>query len=49
MAERTASMAALAGRASYVEATLVNQPDPGAVGVALWMRAALDSWLSLTQ
>ena len=35
-------MQAQAGRASYVSADLLTQPDPGAVAVATWMKAVLD-------
>lgn len=39
-AEDTKGMSALAGRASYVPAeTLAGIPDPGAVAVAVWLRA----------
>ena len=39
-AERTRSMAASAGRSSYVpEAVLRDLPDPGACAVATWMAA----------
>ncbi|XP_076464113.1 triokinase/FMN cyclase-like [Babylonia areolata] len=41
-AEHTANMKAQAGRASYVSADLINQPDPGAIAVATWMKAALE-------
>lgn len=42
-AEETAGMAAKAGRASYVDASrIVNQPDPGAIGVSIWMNAIAD-------
>lgn len=40
MAKNTAQMRAKAGRASYINKELVNQPDPGAYAVALWLRAA---------
>ena len=39
-------MVARAGRASYVEPSLITQPDPGAAAVALWLRAALVAWKS---
>ncbi|CAI9730654.1 FMN cyclase-like isoform X1 [Octopus vulgaris] len=42
-AEATKSMSAQAGRASYVSSELLDRPDPGAVGVALWLRAILDN------
>ncbi|KAK7492352.1 hypothetical protein BaRGS_00016449 [Batillaria attramentaria] len=41
-AEETAKMKAEAGRASYVSADLLTQPDPGAVAVSVWMKAVLD-------
>jgi dihydroxyacetone kinase len=43
-AEETKSMHALAGRSSYVpDAVLQGVPDPGAVGVARWMRAIAET------
>ncbi|XP_067681393.1 triokinase/FMN cyclase-like [Haliotis asinina] len=42
-ADATAGMKAGAGRASYVGAVKLNQPDPGAVAVTIWMKAALAS------
>eukprot|EP00195_Chlamydomonas_chlamydogama_P006031 CAMPEP_0202906546 /NCGR_PEP_ID=MMETSP1392-20130828/39357_1 /ASSEMBLY_ACC=CAM_ASM_000868 /TAXON_ID=225041 /ORGANISM="Chlamydomonas chlamydogama, Strain SAG 11-48b" /LENGTH=587 /DNA_ID=CAMNT_0049595115 /DNA_START=17 /DNA_END=1780 /DNA_ORIENTATION=+ len=43
-AEETKSMAAAAGRASYVpEEVLQANPDPGAVAVATWLKAVADS------
>lgn len=42
MAEATATMKAYAGRASYVNPDRLTQPDPGATGVAIWLRAILD-------
>ena len=38
-AEGTATMAAKAGRASYVDSARVDQPDPGAIGVAIWIES----------
>lgn len=38
-AEGTASMAAKAGRASYVNSDRVDQPDPGAIAVSCWVTA----------
>ncbi len=38
-AEATTGMKAKAGRASYVSAANLTSPDPGAKGVAIWMRA----------
>ena len=40
---KTAQMKAKAGRASYVEAGLVDQSDPGAHAVGVWMRALYDA------
>ncbi|XP_046567393.1 LOW QUALITY PROTEIN: triokinase/FMN cyclase-like [Haliotis rubra] len=45
-ADATAGMKAGAGRASYVGAVKLNQPDPGAVAVTIWMKAALASLTS---
>ncbi|GAB1601460.1 triokinase/FMN cyclase-like [Argonauta hians] len=42
-AEATKSMSAQAGRASYVSSNLLDRPDPGAVGVAVWLRAILEN------
>ncbi|KAL8585787.1 hypothetical protein ACOMHN_037350 [Nucella lapillus] len=41
-AAATVTMQAQAGRASYVSADLLTQPDPGAVAVATWMKAVLE-------
>lgn len=39
-AEATRSMSAAAGRASYVsEESLADNPDPGAMAVAIWLEA----------
>ena len=38
-AAETVSMTARAGRASYVNTSLLVNPDPGAQAVALWMEA----------
>ena len=38
-AQSTAKMQAQAGRASYIGSSVLSEPDPGAVGVALWMKA----------
>jgi dihydroxyacetone kinase len=38
-AQNTAKMQAQAGRASYIGSSVLSEPDPGAVGVALWMKA----------
>ena len=35
----TKEMDAQAGRASYVNKSLLNKPDPGAVAVASWLSA----------
>ena len=34
-------MSAKAGRASYVSKEQLTKPDPGAVAVAIWLKAAL--------
>lgn len=48
-AEETKTMRALAGRSSYVpEAVLQGVPDPGAVGVARWLRAIAETLQSNT-
>ena len=47
-AEATRDMKARAGRASYVSTSLVQQPDPGAVGVVTWLRAAYNAYLAAT-
>lgn len=44
-AESTATMTAKAGRASYVCSSRVNKPDPGAVAVAIWMKAVAETFL----
>nr|XP_022334864.1 triokinase/FMN cyclase-like isoform X2 [Crassostrea virginica] len=41
-ANSTASMKAQAGRASYVSAERLKNPDPGAVAVTLWLQAILE-------
>ena len=38
-AKKTAKMQAQAGRASYIGSSVLSEPDPGAVGVVLWLRA----------
>ncbi|XP_033096561.1 triokinase/FMN cyclase-like [Anneissia japonica] len=43
MAEKTKNMVARAGRASYVSSEKVTNPDPGAVAVAVWVRAVANS------
>eukprot|EP00775_Hariotina_reticulata_P004940 gene4940-5181_t len=44
-ANATASMPALAGRASYVAAeAIMHVPDPGAVAAAIWLRALAGVW-----
>ncbi len=40
-AEKTLTMAAKAGRASYVSKDLLTKQDPGATAVAIWLKAAL--------
>ncbi|XP_060070598.1 triokinase/FMN cyclase-like isoform X2 [Ylistrum balloti] len=42
-AEETAKMKAQAGRASYVSADHLKNPDPGARAVAVWFRAVLEA------
>ncbi|KAI6190487.1 Bifunctional ATP-dependent dihydroxyacetone kinase/FAD-AMP lyase [Aphelenchoides bicaudatus] len=42
-AEETASMKAKSGRAAYTSNQQQKEVDPGAKGVALWIRAAFDS------
>lgn len=43
-AQHTAELSAGAGRASYVPgAQYAGLPDPGALGVATWLRAAAGS------
>lgn len=39
MAQKTAGMKARAGRASYVSQDRLVHPDPGAVAVAIWLKA----------
>lgn len=41
--EATVTMKAKAGRASYVHASRLVNPDPGAQAVALWMEAIYNS------
>lgn len=43
MTTKTATMPAKAGRASYVNAALITQPDPGAYAVTVWLRAAYEA------
>lgn len=38
-AKNTAKMQAQAGRASYIGSASLSEPDPGAVGVVLWLKA----------
>ncbi|XP_072032070.1 triokinase/FMN cyclase-like [Amphiura filiformis] len=40
-AEKTQTMDAKAGRASYVSKDLLTKPDPGATAVVIWLKAAL--------
>nr|XP_054758491.1 triokinase/FMN cyclase-like [Lytechinus pictus]XP_054758492.1 triokinase/FMN cyclase-like [Lytechinus pictus] len=42
-AEATPKMAARAGRARYVNPDLLGRPDPGAMAVAIWLRAVHDA------
>ena len=39
----TTNMKARAGRASYVSAEHLKNPDPGAHAVGIWMRAAYEA------
>ncbi|CAL1539418.1 unnamed protein product [Lymnaea stagnalis] len=41
--EDTVSMDAQAGRASYVNKTLLTKPDPGAVALSTWLKAIAES------
>ena len=38
-AQNTAKMQAQAGRASYIGSAILSEPDPGAIGVVLWLKA----------
>ena len=42
-AQKTVEMTAKAGRSSYVKAGDLKVPDPGAVAVSLWLRAAAEA------
>jgi len=42
-AQSTSIMAARAGRSSYVSEKHLNSPDPGALAVAIWFRAAYNA------
>uniref|UniRef100_A0A2C9M2E0 Triokinase/FMN cyclase n=1 Tax=Biomphalaria glabrata TaxID=6526 RepID=A0A2C9M2E0_BIOGL len=42
--EKTVSMNAQAGRASYVNKSLLTKPDPGAVAVSAWLNAITNSF-----
>ncbi|KAL4238556.1 hypothetical protein ACF0H5_003263 [Mactra antiquata] len=42
VAEGTKDMKAHAGRASYVNSDLLTKPDPGAMAVAMWLKAVLE-------
>ncbi|XP_052272515.1 triokinase/FMN cyclase-like isoform X1 [Dreissena polymorpha] len=44
--ESTKTMKAHAGRASYVNADLLTRPDPGAMVVAIWLKAVLEAMQS---
>lgn len=39
-------MTALCGRASYTAKAMQTDPDPGAVAVAVWIRAVYESTFS---
>lgn len=41
--QSTSTMAARAGRSSYVNVERLNCVDPGALAVATWLRAACDA------
>lgn len=43
-ADKTKEMTARAGRACNVSASILQHPDPGAVGVAVWLRAAYTAY-----
>ncbi|PVD26019.1 hypothetical protein C0Q70_13687 [Pomacea canaliculata] len=43
-ADNTKEMTARAGRACNVSASILQHPDPGAVGVAVWLRAAYTAY-----
>ena len=45
-AEATKSMSARKGRASYIGERSVGHPDPGAIAVAMMLKAAADAWRS---
>lgn len=42
-AQSTSTMVARAGRSSYVGEKHLNSPDPGALAVAIWCRAAYNA------
>ena len=46
-AKATAQMLPLRGRASYLRKRALGHPDPGAVAIAIWLRAVFESLLSL--
>ena len=43
-ANETSKMEAKSGRASYTSASQQIQPDPGAIAVATWMKAAFETF-----
>ena len=45
-AEATAQMHPRFGRSSYLGARVLGHPDPGAIAVAIWLRAAVEAILS---
>ena len=42
-AHSTSTMAARAGRSSYINDEHLNCPDPGALAAAIWLRAAYNA------
>ena len=42
-AQSTSAMSARAGRSSYVSEKHLNKPDPGALAVTVWFRAAFNA------
>lgn len=47
-AKATASMTAQCGRASYTAEATQTEPDPGAIAVAIWLRAVYEAAFSLS-
>jgi dihydroxyacetone kinase len=42
-AEATAQMKPRLGRSSYLQDRVLGHPDPGAIAVAIWLRAVADA------